>query len=213
MCYEPLENDQPIRQGDIFFPLPCPNISLDDVQAISEAGDFEATDWVTAQSSHEIYATVELEKAWGIVATQDCDATWQSSISLFRIRPFGEVYGNKPTRVAGWVSTLTERLCKNASWYYLPKDESFGIMDEMAANFHEVFQVQRVDLEKNISLRKGRLASFAFEHYREAIAQYFRRYPYNEWYPFNKAQLEHYAINVRKCRVEDIVPKYPMNNK
>lgn len=111
------------------------------------------------------------------------------------------------------MSVLTERMCKNASWYYLPKDEVFGIVEEMAANFHEVFQVQRVDLERNINLRKGRLANFAYEHYREAIAQYFRRYPYNEWYPFNKSQLEYYATNVRKCKIEEIMPKYPMNEK
>lgn len=213
MCYESLESNQSIRQGDIFFPLPCPNISLDDVQGVSEAGDLEATNWIDAQSSHEIYATVELEPAWGIVATQDCDAMWRSSISLFRIRPFKEVYGSKPSSPSGWVSTLTERMCKNLSWYYLPKDESFGIPEEMAANFHEVFQIERVDLEGNKTLRKCRLEKGAYEHYREAIAQYFRRYPYDEWYQFNKAQLEHYATNIRKCRIEDIVPKYPMNEK
>lgn len=212
MSYEPLEGGQPIRQGDIFFPLPCPNLTLDDVQVISEDGDLEATNWADAQAKSKIFATVELEKAWGIVATQDCDAAWRSSISLFRIRPFEEVYGSRPG-ISGMVSTLTQRICKNASWYYLPKDESFGINREMAANFHEVFQIERVDLERNMNLRKGRLASFAYEHYREAIAQYFRRYPYNEWYPFNKAQLEYYATQVRKCRIEDITPKYPMNKK
>ncbi|MHC1688023.1 MAG: hypothetical protein AB9879_09990 [Methanothrix sp.] len=212
MSYESLKGGQPIRQGDIFFPLPCPNISLDDVQAILEDGDLEATNWINAQKSDTVLATVELEKAWGIVATQDCDAAWQSSISLFRIRPFEEVYGSRPKKDSGWVSTLTERICKNASWFYLPKDEGIGIEKEMAANFHEVFQVQRTDLLSNINLRKGRLANFAYEHYREAIAQYFRRYPYNEWYPFNKAQLEAYAV-MKKCSVEEIVPKYPMNER
>jgi hypothetical protein len=212
VCYEELDGDQPIRQGDIFFPLPCTNISLDEVQAISEDGDLEATNWAKAHGKEEIFATVVLEKTWGIVATQDCDATWRSSISLFRIRPFKDVYGNRPNRDSGWISVLTERTCKNASWFYFPKDTDIGINEEMAVNFHEVFQVERVDLEKYINLRKGRLAYFAYEHYREAIAQYFRRYPYNEWYPFNKAQLEAYA-NDKKCNIEDIIPKYPMNEK
>jgi hypothetical protein len=83
----------------------------------------------------------------------------------------------------------------------------------MAVNFHEVFQIERIDLEKNINLRVGRLESFAYEHYREAIAQYFRRYPYNEWYSFNKSQLEYYATNIRKCKMEEIMPKYPMNER
>ena len=212
MCYEKLNGDQLVRQGDLFFPLPCPNISLDDVQAVSEDGYLEAMNWAKAQDKRDISATVILEKTWGIVATQDCDATWRSSISLFRIRPFKEVYRNPISKDLGWVHALTERACKNASWIYLPKDADIGIDEEMAINFHEIFQVEKVDLEKYINLRKGRLASFAYEHYREAIAQYFRRYPYNEWYPFNKAQLEAYAKE-KRIRVEDITPIYPMNEK
>jgi hypothetical protein len=212
VCYEKLDGDQPLRQGDIFSSLPFPNISLDNVQAVSEDGYLEATNWANAQSKKEISATVVLEKTWGIVATQDCDATWRASISLFRIRPFEEVYGNPIKKELGLVHALTERTCKNASWFYLPKDVDIGINDALGVNFHEIFQVQKVDLEKYINLRKGRLLPFAYEHYREAIAQYFRRYPYNEWYPFNKVQLEAYA-NDKKIKVEDINPKYPMNEK
>jgi len=212
VCYELLNGNQPIRQGDLFFPLPCANISLDNVQAISEDGYLEAMDWANAQSKEGISATILLEKTWGIVATQDCDATWRSSISLFRIRPFEDVTGSHPTKDSRWVSMLTERICKNASWFYLPKDSDMGINEEMAINFHEIFQIERVDLEKYIILRKGRLADFAYEHYREAIAQYFRRYPYNEWYPFTRKQIEVYAKD-RKLKVEDIVPKYPMNER
>ncbi|MHB8120281.1 MAG: hypothetical protein ACYDHX_16430 [Methanothrix sp.] len=213
MCYESLNPDQPIRQGDIFFPLPRPKISLDELQTLSEDAGIGAPKWVDVKDKDKILAIVELEKTWGIVATQDCDATRSDSISLFQIVPFGEAYGSFPGRPSAWVSVLTERICKNASWFYLPKDDSIGINSEMAINFHEVFQIERIDLEKNINLRMGRLEYFAYEHYREAIAQYFRRYPYNEWYSFNKSQLEYYATNVRKCKIEDIMPKYPMNEK
>lgn len=212
MCYEPLDPDQPIRQGDIFFPLPRPKISIDELQAISRDAGIEATKWVDVQGRDEILTLVELEKTWGIVATQDCDATRSDSISLFQIVPFEKVYGSRPSKPSAWVSVLTERICKNARWIYLPKDDSMGINVEMAVNFDEVFQIERVDLERNIALRKGRLTNFAYEHYREAIAQYFRRYPYDEWYPFNKAQLEAYA-NDKRCSVDDITPKYPMNEK
>ena len=63
----------------------------------------------------------------------------------------------------------------------------------MAINFHNVIQLRLSDLSKNINiLRKGRLNKIAYEHYRECIAQYFRRYPYDEWYPLNKEEFDIY---------------------
>jgi hypothetical protein len=41
----------------------------------------------------------------------------------------------------------------------------------------------------------GRLKDMADEHFREKIAQYFRRYPYNEWYPLSQEEYKHYTIN------------------
>lgn len=32
----------------------------------------------------------------------------------------------------------------------------------------------------------------AYEHYREKIAEYFRRYPYDEWYPLSKEEFKVY---------------------
>ena len=219
MCYNLLENDQPIRQGDIFYPLPYTILSLEALQTISMAG-LKASNWDdikdTVKDNKEddpVVISIGLRKTWAIVASQDCDASNAPNISLFQIEPFIDVYHSQPSSSKGWVGTLTERLCKNASWFYLPKDDSMGINSEMAVNFHKIIQLERVDLEQNKVLRKGRLADFAYEHYREAIAQYFRRYPYNEWYPFNKDQLEYYATNVRKCKIDDIMPKYPMNEK
>jgi hypothetical protein len=221
VCYDLLENDQPIRQGDIFYPLPYIILDLDAVQTLSMAG-LKSSNWNDLMNKVEDYKkegndnptpiSIGLVKTWGIVASQDCDASDAPIISLFQIVPFVDVH-SCPSSPSGWVSTLTERICKNAKWFYLPKSEELGIDKEMAANFHRVFQIQRIDLENNKNLRRGRLANFAYEHYREAIAQYYRRYPYNEWYSFNKAQLEHYAKNVRKCEIDEIVPKYPMNEK
>jgi hypothetical protein len=45
------------------------------------------------------------------------------------------------------------------------------------------------DLRK---LRKGRLNITAYEHFRERIAEFYRRYPYDEWYPLDKAEMETY---------------------
>jgi hypothetical protein len=65
----------------------------------------------------------------------------------------------------------------------------------------KVFQIQSEDLKTNINLRKGRLNETAYQHFRECIAQYFRRYPYDEWYPLNKDEYNAY-IESRKCQVE-----------
>ncbi len=213
MSYEQLSEYQPIRQGDIFYPLPRPKLLLDEMETISEDAGSEAAKWSNIKDREKIFITIEVEKTWGIVATQDCDAAQSSPcISLFQVVPFIKVYGSTPSSPSKWVKVLTERICRNASWFYLPKDDSIGISIEMAVNFHRVFQIERTDLERNKFLRRGRLASFAYEHYREAIAQYYRRYPYNEWYPFNKDQLEAYARE-RDYQVSNITPKYPMNDK
>jgi hypothetical protein len=115
VCYESLNPDQPIRQGDIFFPLPRPKILLDELQTLSEEAGIDASKWSEVKDKDKILTLVELEKTWGIVATQDCDATRSDSISLFKIVPFADVYGSFPSKPSAWVSVLTARICKNAS--------------------------------------------------------------------------------------------------
>ena len=62
----------------------------------------------------------------------------------------------------------------------------------MAINFYLVVQVNRFYLEENVILGKGRLKNIAHQHYRERIAQYYRRYPYDEWYSFKKEEFSLY---------------------
>lgn len=63
----------------------------------------------------------------------------------------------------------------------------------MAVDFGEIVSIARCDIEDNLrELRKCRLNKVAYEHYRECIAQYYRRYPYDEWYPLNKEEFEAY---------------------
>ncbi len=42
------------------------------------------------------------------------------------------------------------------------------------------------------TLRNGRLNRIADKHFRERIGEFFRRYPYDEWYPFNQDELNCY---------------------
>jgi len=63
----------------------------------------------------------------------------------------------------------------------------------MAVDFLVTLRIPREDLESLRSLRKGRLNPVADEHFRERIAEFFRRYPYDEWYPLNQEELATYA--------------------
>lgn len=68
-------------------------------------------------------------------------------------------------------------------------------------------RVPRIELEEIRHQRKGRLNSIADEHFRERIGEYFRRYPYDEWYPLNQDELAEYKKNH-----PDTVP-FPWQNK
>ena len=62
----------------------------------------------------------------------------------------------------------------------------------MAVDFQFMFPVETDYLLENMDLRIGCLSHVPDEHFRETLAQYFRRYPVNEWYPFNKAEMTVY---------------------
>ncbi len=53
-------------------------------------------------------------------------------------------------------------------------------------------RVPRAELEEVRYLRKGRLNNVADEHFRERIGEFFRRYPYDEWYPLDQDEMEAY---------------------
>lgn len=210
VCYDKLDSDRPLRQGDIFYPLPYVEAPLlDKMQILQKTSDTELksfySDWDHIQDGGKTAIAVGIRKVWGIVASQDCDASRAPNISLFEVEPYIHINPTPPTNAKRWTEALTERACKNASWMYLPINEEFGITDRMIINFDKVFQIPRVDLRKNIKLRKGRLTEVAYEHYRECIAQYYRRYPYNEWYPFNKDEASFY-VSKGRCAIDELYP-------
>ena len=63
----------------------------------------------------------------------------------------------------------------------------------MAVDFMVTLRVPRDELEDIRDLRKGRLNEVADEHFRERISEFFRRYPYDEWYPLNSEELQAYT--------------------
>ena len=197
----PSETD-PIRQGDILYPLPITVLNLDSLITVSKTGGLSKRDWISlSKESPDIKIVTELRCAWGIVATQDCDAARDDPvrkpmISFFEIQPFESVctdtipQRNTNEKFPIWIGPTCH---KNLKWFYLPPDKEIGFLEKKAINFHQVFQLRLSDLSRNIKdLRKGRLNKVAYEHYRECIAQYYRRYPYDEWYPLNKEEFEVY---------------------
>ena len=75
----------------------------------------------------------------------------------------------------------------------------------MAVDFLSVLRVSRAYLEQNVAtLRLARLNTLADEHFRERLSEFFRRYPYDEWYPLDKAEFDEY----RRSKQEPIQP-YP----
>lgn len=187
----------PIRQGDIFVGLPRADFSLKHIPLMRDAGPEETT-WEAIYDSgrqvEPVTAVVALRPVIAIVATQDCDTIRAPDITLCEIRPFKDVERKgKDTRAPeSWMRIITQHARVNQKWFYLPPDAKIGFADKMAVDFLATIRLLREDLEDLRSLRKGRLNDLADEHFRERIAEFFRRYPYDEWYPLNQAEMAKY---------------------
>ncbi len=98
---------------------------------------------------------------------------------------------------------ITKHSRLNLKWFYLPPEPKIGFNDKMAVDFQTVIPASRSYLEKNAStLRLGRLNEIASEHFREKIAEFYRRFAYDEWYSLDKKELAEY----KKDKPEPIPP-------
>lgn len=195
MIYVRCKDDDPIRQGDIFSGLPRIDLSLAAIPVFQADGPPDATPWETIAAHHEtVTALVAVRPVWAIVASQDCDVQNNSDVTLCEIRPFADIYQvNEKTGPSGWVNVITEHSRKNLKWFYLPEDPAFGFPTRMGVDFPVTIRVGTGDLNSLKQLRAGRLNEEADEHFRERISEFFRRYPYDEWYPLDKAEYDHYS--------------------
>ncbi|MEY3227379.1 MAG: hypothetical protein RLZZ536_1998 [Planctomycetota bacterium] len=194
MIYDFPTVDEPIRQGDIFAHIPRTEISLDKLALVREDSEEEVQWSEIAGDSGEMAIVVPVRSVFAIVASQDCDNVRSPDITLCEIRPFADVEGAAKTIVnaKGWVSVITQQARKNLKWFYLPANPQVGFTDKMAVEFSLTIRVPRVGLEQMRRFRKGRLNPIADEHFRERLAEFFRRYPYDEWYALDNAELEIY---------------------
>ncbi len=211
------DNNAPIRQGDIFRWLPKVNILLGDAQlpimTKSDTDGIHAIDWFQlAESGGTALTNTIIKPTIGIVLTQDCDASRCLNIVFSEVDLFSKIYSGykddlKPAKV---VNIVTVHSRKNQKWYFLAENSRIGFSKKMGANFESVFEVPRTMLETyRDKMRLGRLDDdVAWPHFRERVAEFFRRYPYNEWYPLNLDEVKAYEEE-KKTRVE----RYPWHSE
>lgn len=194
MIYEFPDEGEPICQGDIFIGVPRVDISLQEVLLADAEGERVARWEELAGRKQPVNVIVAVRPVAAIVATQDCDALRSRDITLCEIREFRDVEGKSQntTSPKSWKNILTQQARINQKWFYLPPDERLGLTKKTAVDFLVTIRVPRVDLERLRSLRRGRLNATADEHFRERIGEFFRRYPYDEWYALNEAEMCEY---------------------
>lgn len=195
MIYEYPGSAAPIRQGDIFVRMPRVEVSMGRVPVLEGDGSMVSREWrEIALAQEEVTAVFAVRPVAAIVATQDCDATHSQDITLCEIRLFRDVYptASQTATPKAWMNIITQHARANQKWFYLPPDGQIGFVDKMAVDFMVTLRVPRIELESLRELRKGRLNPVADEHFRERIGEFFRRYPYDEWYPLNSDELATY---------------------
>jgi hypothetical protein len=210
MIYEVPPLDAPIQQGDIFRGVPRIEISLDALAVLEEDEQLEKKAWKDILSGNDparpetVTAVLPIKPVLAIVITQNCDAVRGHSLSLCEIDSYltEREKANPPTTPKKWQSKIMEDVRKIPRLFYLPADGSVGIGERMEVDFRSVLRVRRTDLEAMREHRIARLNHVANEHFRETLAQFFRRYPVNEWYPLTKEEFETYAESKKPEPVE-----------
>jgi len=195
MIYDYPAPNEPLRQGDIFVGLPRVEISLKRVPVLTDDGDRIETAWDDlVNEGKPVTAVLAVRPVMGIIASQDCDASHIPDITLCEILGFREVEhkAKDTTSSKSWVRIITQHCRLNQKWFYLPPDAKMGFQEKMGVQFYVTIRLPRQDLEDMRRLRKGRLNELARAHFRERIAEFFRRYPYDEWYPLNQDELAEY---------------------
>lgn len=203
MIYEYPDESVQIQQGDIFRGLPRVDVSLEKVVVVGENEERVASWADIAQKGEPVNIIVPARPVIAIVASQDCDAVRSRDITLCEIREFRDVERkckdtNSPK---SWKNIITQQARVNQKWFYLSPDVRIGFSEKMAVDFRVTLRLPRQDLESLRSLRKGRLNPVADDHFRERIAEFFRRYPYDEWYPLDTQEMEAY-----KTEYPDVKP-------
>lgn len=213
MIYDRTDAAQTIRQGDIFRHVPRVDISLDEIAVLARENDgaqpeTRVMSWSDAIEDTTVASTIapntqpdhRLVRAIlpvcpvdAIVITQDCDAARADDISLCEIAPLSLVFKGAANwnSARRWAKELPKQGTEHLRWFYLPPNGTF-FPDRMAVDFRSIIRIARPNLESFRHQRVGRLNGVAYEHFREKLAEFFRRYPYDPWYPLTKDEFSAY---------------------
>ncbi len=199
MIYSPVGVTEPIRQGDVFRDVPMVDLRLSALSVIGLDDELRQTTWrdilAGRGGSGAVTAVLPLRPVTGMVITQNCDSARGQFLSPCQVGDYLEAFSLKepPKNPKKWKSLIVEKARTNSRFFYLPADETFGLRTRQAADFRVVFSMPRVDLESLRDRRVAKLSTHAAEHFREALAHFFRRYAYNEWYPLDPEEFQSYA--------------------
>ena len=196
MIYTSVKEIEPIRQGDIFFNLPFVRYNLRELYVYFNENEFNLTSWIDVKEN-TINGVANFEKVYGIVLSQDCDCLRNPYLSLIMIIPYNRNF----TSVKRGMQEILIINNRSPSLMYLPPDNNFRIREKMLIDFSQIFHIFREDLEYFKKLRLCRLNSEGLEHFCNKVSDYFRRYAYDEYYPFDPEEMDEYE-NYRKEKYE-----------
>jgi hypothetical protein len=199
MLYEyPLPTDE-VRQGDIFLNIPSIAFQLSEGLSILEPDkSTKSITWqeIVSDEEKDIVALLGVIRVPAIVISQTCDIQKEGShVTLCEIVPLSKLTAFKSfdtQQPKKQVDFLIRSERKMHGFFYLPPDPKLGFNSRMAVEFGNTIRLPSEDLDLIKQGRKGRLNTEAYEHFREKMANYFRRYAFNEWYMLNGKEVELY---------------------
>ena len=195
MIYKSPPTTDPIKQGDIFVHIPKVEISLKEISVPTDSSQADIVPWEKIiESKSQVAAILPIRSVSGIVVTTDCDNLRSLYITLCEIRDFRDVEKNSKdtTSTKSWTRQIIRQSRHNLKWYYLPADEGVGFEEKMGVDFTSTVSVLREELDSLKQFRVGRLNSIAYDHFRERLGNFFKRYSYDEWYSLTKDEFEEY---------------------
>jgi len=192
MIYDTVARDAPLRQGDILRGIPRIDIDLESLDARPPDGADGTYSWRDLRDIGDgVDVALFAVPVWAIVGSQDCDCQRGSFITLFEIGSLDDVAkGFLNLREAkdknkSFVKTYKREMMASQKWFYLPPDPEFGLKERMAVDFTQPIRLFRKDVLLLRDYRAGRLNAEADEHFRERLAHYYQRYPFNPAYPLS----------------------------
>jgi len=197
MIYEFPNHSEPIRQGDIFVDIPRVEFELSSTLSVLEQGDkISSISWEElVLNKKDVAAVFGVTLVPAIVVTQSCDAQRKEHVTLCEVVELTEI-GSFKKRHEQNNKNKVKNLLKNErqihNFFYLPPDDILGFETCKSIRFSHTIRMPRNVLETIIDNRKARLNDTAYEHFREKLSNYYRRYAFNEWYMLNKDELREY---------------------